>query len=235
MDHFLLDPPKSGVAGFEMLQIVKSIGSRAAVTAMAIVLMAVATSAQSKAFRVRFDPLFNLAFSGAVGQTVGWRGSATIAVDNGCLVPNSIQNVGFGPCASASLDGGLLTFYDTVPANGLGGIAWAGLLPAPLQLSIDGAGNVDGGGLPQRKLGRMGAGLVAARHEGRGLVLDRGQRRDDVLAALDAGRIAVGSDEDEVVVHHRKALHAETVRDEVAWFRANQPTQVPAQLAPSAR
>lgn len=28
---------------------------------------------------------------------------------------------------------------------------------------------------------------------------------------------------------------AETVRDEVAWFRANQPTQVPAQLAPSAR
>ena len=144
MDHFLLDPPKSGVAGFEMLQIVKSTGSRAAVTAMAIVLMAVATSAQSKAFRVRFDPLFNLAFSGAVGQTVGWRGSATIAVDNGCLVPNSIQNVGFGPCASASLDGGLLTFYDTVPANGLGGIAWAGLLPAPLQLSIDGAGNVDG-------------------------------------------------------------------------------------------
>ena len=57
----------------------------AAVTAMAIVLMAVATSAQSKAFRVRFDPLFNLAFSGAVGQTVGWRGSATITVDNGCL------------------------------------------------------------------------------------------------------------------------------------------------------
>ena len=28
------------------------------------------------------------------------------------------------------------------------------------------------------------------------------QRRDDVLAALDAGRIALRPDQDEVVVHH---------------------------------
>ena len=37
-----------------------------------------------------------------------------------------------------------LFFYDTVPGNGLGGIAWAGLLPAPSQVSIDAFGNVDG-------------------------------------------------------------------------------------------
>jgi hypothetical protein len=117
----------------------------ATVAATAAALMAIATSAQSRAFRVRFDPLFSLAFSGAVGDTVGWRGSASITVDDGCLVPSSIQTVGVGPCAGgASLDGGLLTFYDTVPANGLGGIAWAGLFPPPLQLSIDALGNVDG-------------------------------------------------------------------------------------------
>lgn len=117
----------------------------ATVTATAVALTAIATSAQAKVFRVRFDPLFNLAFSGAVGETVGWNGSASITVDDGCLVANTIQTVGVGPCAGgASLDGGLLTFYDTVPVNGLGGIAWAGLFPPPLQLSIDAFGNVDG-------------------------------------------------------------------------------------------
>jgi len=109
-----------------------------------VLLCAAATTSQAAAFRVRFDPLFNLAFSGAVGQTVGWRGSAQITVDNGCLQANSIQDVGVGPCLSASLDGGSLFFYDTVPGNGLGGIAWAGLLPAPSQVRIDAFGNVDG-------------------------------------------------------------------------------------------
>lgn len=122
------------------LRRVRQVGGAAAVA----LLCASATSSQAAAFRVRFDPLFNSAFSGAVGQTVGWRGSAQITVDNGCLQANTIQDVGVGACLSASLDGGLLFFYDTVPGNGLGGIAWAGLFPSPSQLSIDAAGNVDG-------------------------------------------------------------------------------------------
>jgi hypothetical protein len=118
---------------------------RHGVAAVFVVALGVAAvSAKAAAFRVKFDPLFNLAFSGAVGQTVGWRGAADITVDSGCLVPNSVQTVGVGPCLSASLDGGTLAFYDTIPINGLGGIAWGGLLPAPTQLSIDAFGEVDG-------------------------------------------------------------------------------------------
>ena len=45
------------------------------------------------------------------------------------------------------------------------------------------------------------------------------QRRDDVLAALDAGRIALRPDQDEVVVHHRIALHAEAFGDEFLLLR----------------
>lgn len=128
-----------------MIQILSKALRRGSALAVAFALAAIATSAQSKAFRVRFDPLFNLAFSGAVGQTVGWNGAMFIDVDNGCLVPNSIQTVGVGPCVSATLNGGSLSFYRTDPVfTGLGGIAWAGLFPAPLQLSIDGDGNVDG-------------------------------------------------------------------------------------------
>lgn len=127
-----------------MPQLVNRTVRQTAAAAMAVVLMVITTSAQSKAFRVRFDPLFNASFSAAVGQTVGWSGSASITVDNGCLVAGSIQTVGEGSCGSASLDGGLLFFYDTVPANGIGGIAWSGLFPGPTLLSIDAFGNVDG-------------------------------------------------------------------------------------------
>ena len=55
-------------------------------------------------------------------------------------------------------------------------------------------------------------GPVAARDERRALGLDRLQRRDDVLHALDAGRIALRADQDEVVVHHGIALHARSLR-----------------------
>lgn len=113
-------------------------------TAIAVALGGAAISSQAAAYRVKFDPLFNLAFSSAVGQTVGWRGSADITVDAGCLVPGSIQTVGVGPCNSASLNGGVLTFYDTTPSSVLGGILWAGVFPAPIQLSVDALGNVDG-------------------------------------------------------------------------------------------
>jgi len=132
-----------------MLQIVSRTVRQTAVAAMAVVLMAITASAEARVFRVRFDPLFNAQFSldvipGPGSQAVGWNGSAFITVDDGCLVAGTVQTVGVGPCVSASLDGGSLFFYDTNPANGLGGIFFAGLFPAPLQLSIDGDGNVDG-------------------------------------------------------------------------------------------
>ena len=44
--------------------------------------------------------------------------------------------------------------------------------------------------------------------KGADLRLQRPQRRRDILA-LDAGRIALRSDQDEIVVHHRIALHAQ--------------------------
>jgi hypothetical protein len=128
-----------------MLQTLMRAYRQVAAATTAIALLTFATSVQSAAFRVRFDPLFNLEFSGAVGQTVGWKGSAFITVDNGCLVADSLQTVGVGPCLSASLDGGSLFFYRTDPVlQNLGGIAFAGLFPAPLQLSIDDNGEVDG-------------------------------------------------------------------------------------------
>lgn len=110
----------------------------------AIGFLAAATSAQPASYRIRFDPLFNVAFTAAVGQNVGWNGSAVVVVNSGCLVPNSIQTVGVGPCTSATLQGGSLFFYDTIPASTIGGITWAGLFPDPLQLSIDALGDVDG-------------------------------------------------------------------------------------------
>jgi hypothetical protein len=127
-----------------MFQIVNRTLHLAGMAAISASLLAVASSAQSAVFRVRFDPLFNAAFSAAVGQTVGWRGVVGFTADEGCLVPNTIQTVGVGACASASLTGGTLIFYDTVAANPIGGIAWAGLFPAPTQLSIDAFGVVNG-------------------------------------------------------------------------------------------
>jgi len=60
------------------------------------------------------------------------------------------------------------------------------------------------------QLGLMGAGLVAARDEVGALGLDRTERRNDVLRALDAGRIGLRADQDEVVIHHGVALDAKT-------------------------
>ena len=65
----------------------------------------------------------------------------------------------------------------------------------------------------------MGAGLVAARDEVGALGLDRLQRGDDVLRSLDAGRIALRPDQDEVVVHDGIALHAKAVGEELFFLR----------------
>src|SRR6516225_7384903 len=54
----------------------------------------------------------------------------------------------------------------------------------------------------------MGPGVVAPRDEGRTLGLNGLHRKDDVPCALDAGRIALRSNDDEIVVHHGIAFHA---------------------------
>ncbi len=65
----------------------------------------------------------------------------------------------------------------------------------------------------------MRAGLVAARNEVGALGLDRTERCDDVLRALDAGRIALRADQDEVVVHHGVALDAEAFGEKFFFRR----------------
>jgi hypothetical protein len=53
-------------------------------------------------------------------------------------------------------------------------------------------GDVDAGELPEPELGDMRAGSVAARNEGKALVLQRVERSDDVARSFDSGRIASG-------------------------------------------
>src|SRR5262249_51622635 len=74
--------------------------------------------------------------------------------------------------------------------------------------------DVDAGGLPEVEFGDMGARAVAARDEGRALGLDGLQSLGDVGHALDAGRVALRSNQDEIVVHHGVSFDAETVGDE---------------------
>ena len=63
-------------------------------------------------------------------------------------------------------------------------------------------------GFPQIEFGHVRAAAIAARHERRLRGLDFFQRREDVLAAGDLGRIVLRADEHEVVVHHRIAFDA---------------------------
>src|SRR3974377_1844834 len=71
---------------------------------------------------------------------------------------------------------------------------------APLVLDVD-----PGVLVPERELGKMSAGAVAARYERRVFVLYGLKRFRDIVHALDAGGIA---NQHKVVVHHRKSLHA---------------------------
>ena len=88
-------------------------------------------------------------------------------------------------------------------------------IPWPLGLF-----DLDAGHLPQVELSRMGAGLVAARDERGSLGLNGLQRGGDILRALDPGRVGFRPDQHEVVVHHRLALDAEAVLDELHLLRA---------------
>jgi hypothetical protein len=53
----------------------------------------------------------------------------------------------------------------------------------------------------------------------RALGFDRLERRDDIPAACDAGRIALRADQDEVVVHDRIALHTRAFGHELLFGR----------------
>ena len=64
--------------------------------------------------------------------------------------------------------------------------------------------------VPERSPREMNDGL---------LVLDGLERLADVLHALDAGGIALRPDQHEVVVHHRKALHALAFGEEFFFLR----------------
>ena len=61
---------------------------------------------------------------------------------------------------------------------------------------------------PEIDLGNVRAGTVAARYERRAFCHDGFQGGADVLHAFDAGGIAFWSNQHEIVVHHRIALHA---------------------------
>jgi hypothetical protein len=75
-------------------------------------------------------------------------------------------------------------------------------------------GVLQAGLVPEAQLGGVRATLVAARDEGRVAGGQLLQALDDV-GALHAGRVGLGADEDEVVVHDRVALDAEAVGDEL--------------------
>src|SRR5262249_13742545 len=64
------------------------------------------------------------------------------------------------------------------------------------------------------EVGDVRAGAITARDKRRALLLDGLERRNNVLAAVDGGGIALWSDQDEVVVHHRVAFYAEPIGDE---------------------
>ena len=119
-----------------MLQTTLSKVLRNATLAASASLVMVSTS-NAVVYRTIWDPEFNLAFSAAVGQGVGWKGSATVNVDSGCLAASTIQLVGTSPCGPTSLTGFSLSFYDTTSLVNISTIVGAGLLSTVQQLSID--------------------------------------------------------------------------------------------------
>ena len=73
------------------------------------VLCSTGGAAHAARFVASFDPLFNLDFNEEVGANVGWRGSATVDVDDSCLSPGIHLVGGWSSCESASLESGSLS------------------------------------------------------------------------------------------------------------------------------
>jgi hypothetical protein len=124
------------------------------VVLVALALAAIATSAQSKAFRVRFDPIFSLGFGAVIGlgagEEVGWDGSAQINVaDPACLgaANAALQVLPVGPCGAVTLINANLNFYNTATNANLGAVSWPddfGITVAPNFLSVNSAALVIG-------------------------------------------------------------------------------------------
>lgn len=114
----------------------------------AFVSLAMISTADAVVYRTRWDPQFNTAFSGVEGG-VGWRGTALVTVDAGCLAgPNPAILVPFpeSACTSAVLNSVSLTMYDldtdAIRFN-FGSFGFPDLQPLT-ELSVDAAGDLDG-------------------------------------------------------------------------------------------
>jgi hypothetical protein len=123
------------------------------VVLVALALAAIATSAQSKAFRVRFDPIFSLGFGSVVGlplgQEVGWEGSAAVNVpDPACLIPNTASlDLTTLVCGAVTLTNADIAFYNTVTDATLATVSWPAPFPiasTPEFFSVNAAGLVSG-------------------------------------------------------------------------------------------
>src|SRR3974390_2057972 len=84
--------------------------------------------------------------------------------------------------------------------------------------------DIDASRLPKIKFGAVGAGTISARDKGYVFGHDLLECSRDVLASLDASRIALGSNEHKVIVHNRIAFHAVSFGQELLLrrFRMNE-------------
>lgn len=106
-------------------------------------LSALTTNAQAAAFRTTWDPVFNDSFSTLVGVSVGWRGTADITVDDGCVASSAIVSFP-GGCGTATLDSYELEFYDVITDIILGTGTGSSGLPGVSKVSFDAMSIADG-------------------------------------------------------------------------------------------
>lgn len=132
-----------------------------ATTACAFVLLGVSISSDAATYRARFDPLFNLTFSGVVGVDVGWKGEAFITVDDACVSPAATVSFPNG-CGAVALDGYTVIFYDVNDNSTLSGVAAAGPgLDDPTAVRFDDFGVADGMDLGPLDIGAFSFGSYA--------------------------------------------------------------------------
>ena len=114
-----------------------------AILATLLTATAYSGSLQAAAFRTVWDPEFSIAFSSYVGVQVGWKGTALITVDDGCVAPGVVAFP--AGCGTATLDSYILSFYDVGSNASLGGASGSAPgLPALAAVSFDGASVANG-------------------------------------------------------------------------------------------
>jgi|PlaIllAssembly_1097288.scaffolds.fasta_scaffold33224_2 PEP-CTERM motif len=119
-------------------------GARQIASAAILVVLAVTTTpSEAAAFRTKFDPTFNTDFSGVVDVDVGWKGTATVTVDDACVAAGNTVLFPNG-CGAATLDGYTISFYDINDNSVLTGGFDAGALAVPSEMSFDALGIADG-------------------------------------------------------------------------------------------